>query len=190
MEDIQIILVSALVLIGGALGYFLRKIIVSKKAQAIEQIIKKQLEEAKSKSSELILKAQERAADLLGKAAAEEKERKGQLLKTEERLVKKEEILERQSAEIRTKDEQNQALAKELETTKNEIANLKNEVIAQLEKISGFSKDEAKEVILRDTRERYQKELVQSLEKIFRNYDHGDSTFKPFSCGRRNHYRF
>ncbi len=166
MEDIQIILVSALVLIGGALGYFLRKIIVSKKAQAIEQIIKKQLEEAKSKSSELILKAQERAADLLGKAAAEEKERKGQLLKTEERLVKKEEILERQSAEIRTKDEQNQALAKELETTKNEIANLKNEVIAQLEKISGFSKDEAKEVILRDTRERYQKELVQSLEKL------------------------
>ena len=166
MTDQQLFLILILLLLGAALGYFLRQFLVSKRAKAIEQIIKKQLEEAKSKASDLVLKAQEKAASLLEKATLEEKERKNQLLKLEERLLKKEEILERQLNEIRIKDEQNQKLAKELEVTKKEIEDLRNEAVSQLEKISGFSKEEAREILLEDIKTQYQKELSQAIEKL------------------------
>jgi len=166
MTDQQLFLILILLLLGAALGYFLRQFLVSKRAKAIEQIIKKQLEEAKSKASDLVLKAQEKAASLLEKATLEEKERKNQLLKLEERLLKKEEILERQLNEIRIKDEQNQKIAKELEVAKKEIEDLRNEAVSQLEKISGFSKEEAREILLEDIKTQYQKELSQAIEKL------------------------
>jgi len=166
MTDQQLFLILILLLLGAALGYFLRQFLVSKRAKAIEQIIKKQLEEAKSKASDLVLKAQEKAASLLEKATLEEKERKNQLLKLEERLLKKEEILERQLNEIRIKDEQNQKIAKELEVAKKEIEDLRNEAVSQLEKISGFSKEEAREILLEDIKTQYQKELSQVIEKL------------------------
>jgi len=62
MTDQQLFLVLVLLLLGGALGYFLRQFLVSKRAKAVEQIIKKQLEEAKSKATDLVLKAKEKAA--------------------------------------------------------------------------------------------------------------------------------
>ena len=166
MTDQQLFLVVVLLLLGSALGYFLRQFLVSKRAKAVEQIIKKQLEEAKSKATDLVLKAQEKAASLLERAGLEEKERKNQLLKLEERLLKKEEVLERQLNEIRIKDEQNQKLAKELEAAKKEIDDLRNEAMSQLEKVSGFSKEEAKEILLKDVRDQYQKELSQTFEKL------------------------
>ena len=166
MTDQQLFLVVVLLLLGSALGYFLRQFLVSKRAKAVEQIIKKQLEEAKSKATDLVLKAQEKAASLLERAGLEEKERKNQLLKLEERLLKKEEVLERQLNEIRIKDEQNQKLAKELEAAKKEIDDLRNEAMSQLEKVSGFSKEEAKEILLKDVKDQYQKELSQTFEKL------------------------
>ncbi|PIU99247.1 ribonuclease Y, partial [Candidatus Wolfebacteria bacterium CG03_land_8_20_14_0_80_36_15] len=166
MTDQQLFLVVVLLLLGSALGYFLRQFLASKRAKAVEQIIKKQLEEAKSKATDLVLKAQEKAASLLERAGLEEKERKNQLLKLEERLLKKEEVLERQLNEIRIKDEQNQKLAKELEAAKKEIDDLRNEAMSQLEKVSGFSKEEAKEILLKDVRGQYQKELSQAFEKL------------------------
>jgi len=166
MTDQQLFLVVVLLLLGSALGYFLRQFLASKRAKAVEQIIKKQLEEAKSKATDLVLKAQEKAASLLERAGLEEKERKNQLLKLEERLLKKEEVLERQLNEIRIKDEQNQKLAKELEAAKKEIDDLRNEAMSQLEKVSGFSKEEAKEILLKDVKDQYQKELSQTFEKL------------------------
>jgi len=166
MVNEQVFLLVVLFCLGGIFGYFLRQFLVSKKAKAIEQVIKKQLEEAKSKAADIVLKAQEKAASLLEKSAAEEKERKNQLIKAEERFLEKEESLEKQLLEIRYKDEQNQKMAKELEAKKEEIDNLRNEAINQLEKISGLSREEAKNLILKDVKEQYQKELSQGLEKL------------------------
>ncbi|MFA5386089.1 MAG: ribonuclease Y [Candidatus Paceibacterota bacterium] len=156
----------SLLILGSIVGYFLRQTIVSKRTKSLEQVIKKQLEESKAKVADIVLKAQEKAADLLEKSTIEEKERKTQLLKLEERLLRREEILDQESAGLKTKDQQNQQTAKELEETKVEISSLRNEAIIQLEKVSGFSKDEAREVLLKDVREQYQKELSQSLEKL------------------------
>ena len=166
MNILNLVLGALLLVAGVVVGYILRQSLVSKKVNSLEQVIKKQLEESKAKAADIILKAQEKTADLLEKSIIEEKERKTQLLRLEERLLKREEILDQESAGLKVKEEQNQKTAKELEELKTEISNLRNEAIAQLEKISGFSRDAAKEVLLKDVREQYQKELSQAVEKL------------------------
>ena len=166
MNILNLVLGALLLVAGVVVGYILRQSLVSKKVNSLEQVIKKQLEESKAKAADIILKAQEKTADLLEKSIIEEKERKTQLLRLEERLLKREEILDQESAGLKVKEEQNQKTAKELEESKTEISNLRNEAIAQLEKISGFSRDAAKEVLLKDVREQYQKELSQAVEKL------------------------
>lgn len=166
MNILNLILGALLLVAGVVVGYILRQSLVSKKVNSLEQVIKKQLEESKAKAADIILKAQEKTADLLEKSIVEEKERKTQLLRLEERLLRREEILDQGSVGLKIKEEQNQKTAKELEELKTEIGNLRNEAIAQLEKISGFSRDAAKEVLLKDVREQYQKELSQAVEKL------------------------
>jgi hypothetical protein len=81
------------------LGYFVRHFIVSKQTGSAEEKIKLKLEEAQTQAKGVILEAKDKAALLLEEVKKEEKESKAQLVKFEERLIKKEETLEKQFAE-------------------------------------------------------------------------------------------
>src|SRR3989338_9271810 len=93
---------AALVL-GIACGYVIRQVFASKHANSVEQKIKNWLEEAKTQAKEVVFEAKERAAKLLEEVKNEEKSRKVQLDKLQERLLNKEEALEKNLAEITLK---------------------------------------------------------------------------------------
>lgn len=157
---------GGLVVIGAIIGYFIRRQIASQQASSIEQTTKKYLEEAKSKSKEIVLEAQEKAAAVLEEVKKEEKENKGQLRLLEERLLKKEESIEREASDIKHREAQINQDVEKLKTVKSEIDALKQKAIIDLEKIAGFSASEAKEVLLKNIKEKHQQELVSSLQKL------------------------
>lgn len=157
---------AGLVILGVFAGYFIRQTIAFKNLNSAEQKIKRQVEESKAKSKEIVLEAQEKATGLLEEVKKAEKEGKIQLGKLEERLLKKEEYLDSQSLELRQREEKSYQDIEKLKTAKTEIDELKQKVVSELEKVSGMSANQAKDFLLKNAQEIHQGELVSTLSKM------------------------
>lgn len=165
-------MISNLLLMGGVLilgvlaGYFVRRLVVARKANSLEQKLKQQVEDSKSEARELVLKAKDKAAALFEEVQREEKERKMQLARFEERLMKKEESLEGQVRELSQRQDQ---LAKELnkiEGNKKEVEELRKEAFGQLESIASLTVTEAREKLFQQVKEEHAKDLALTLQKL------------------------
>lgn len=151
---------------GLAIGYFIRQFVAQKQASSAEQRIKFSLEEAKTQAKELVLDAKEKAAKLLEEVKGEEKSRKLQLEKLEERILKKEESLEKQLADFAAEKLNLESENKRISAEKAEIAELKSEIRKELERASSLSFEEAKKQLLDKIKEEYKNELVAVMNKL------------------------
>ncbi|MEK7193965.1 MAG: ribonuclease Y [Patescibacteria group bacterium] len=157
---------GALITLGIIVGWFVRQLIAARQANSIEQKIRRQLEEAKSKSKELILEAQEKAAELLEEAKKEERERKSQIDRLEERLLKKEEFLEKQAIDLKSQNERVDNEIEKLKSAKARIDELKQKTESEIERIAGMTTDQARDRLLKDIQEKYRQELLSTLQKL------------------------
>src|SRR3989338_5114414 len=110
------------------LGYYVRHLIVSKQVGSAEEKIKLKLEEAQTQVRGVILEAKDKAALFLEEVKKEEKEGKSQLLKFEERLIKKEEVLEKQFLDIATQKGFLEKSITDLGAKKMEIEELRKQI--------------------------------------------------------------
>ncbi len=163
--DIILYIVAGL-LAGTFLGYLIRKSIVSKQASSAEETIKKQLEEGRTKAKEVVLEAQEKAASILEDIKKEERERKMQVDRIEERLLKKEETLEKHDGDIREKEKQVAADLQKLTDAKVHITELKEKIGKELERVAGLSVQDAKDALLQDVRQKYEHDLAEYVAKM------------------------
>jgi len=151
---------SVLSILGIVLGYFIRELLAYKQASSNEQ-----------KTKKIILEAQDKAVALIEDAKKEERERKQEVRQIEKRLAQKEENLERHSQELSKREENIKAGRVKLEEVEQSINKKRDEVIARLEKVSGFSSQEARNELLKNISEQYSRDLakkVQELEHIQR----------------------
>ena len=163
--DIILYIVAGL-LAGTFLGYLIRKSIVSKQASSAEETIKKQLEEGRTKAKEVVLEAQEKAASILEDIKKEERERKMQVDRIEERLLKKEETLEKHDGDIREKEKQVATDLQKLTDAKVHITELKEKIGKELERVAGLSVQDAKDALLQDVRQKYEHDLAEYVAKM------------------------
>ncbi len=154
------------VLFGSAIGYVIRHNLTAKTAGSVEKKLEKQIEDAKIKAGGIVLDAQKEATALLEASKREEGETKMRLGRLEERLLKKEESLEKESADIKSRDNQINQDVEKLKTIKQEIAELREKAVTELEKVAGFSSNDAKEVLFGEIRKRYEEDLVSLLKKM------------------------
>ena len=159
-------LVWTALLLGLAAGYFIRQAVAKRQADSAEQKIKNWLEEAKSHAKEVVLDAKERAAKLLEEVKGEEKSRKLQLDKLEERILKKEEQLEKQLADFASEKLGLGEEGKRLSAAKLETDELRAKIIKELEKAAKLTLDEAKERILAKVKDEHKNELLIALNKL------------------------
>src|SRR3989344_7241843 len=159
-------LVWAALVLGLTAGYFIRQIVSQSQANSVEQKIKNWLEESKSQAKEVVLDAKERAAKLLEEVKGEEKSRKLQLDKLEERLLKKEEQLEKQLAGFVSEKMGLEEEGKRLAASKLEMDELRSKIIKELEKSAKLTLDEAREQILSKVKDEHKNELLIALNKL------------------------
>lgn len=152
--------------VGLAVGYVVRQTLVSKQAASVEQKIKQQLEESRSKSKGLILEAQEKAASILEEIKREEKERKVQLDKMESRLMKKEEVLEQQDLDVRSKEKQVQGTIEKAQEAKAQIEQLREQLAGELEKVANLSEDEARTQLFAQIEKKYHQDVLEYTKKM------------------------
>ncbi len=157
-----------LTLVGFVAGYFIRQLVAAKQSNSVEQKIKYQLEEAKVKTKEIILEAQEKAADALEEIKKEEKEQKLQLRGLEERLLKKEENLEKQSQDLRSSENQLKEDAEKIKIANGQLTELKQKLALEFEGVAKLTEAEAKEKLLQEVKEKYREDIQGSVQKLLK----------------------
>ncbi|MDR1540641.1 MAG: ribonuclease Y [Clostridiales bacterium] len=133
-------------------GVFYRKKVAESKIGTAEIQAEKILEEAKkaagAQRKEMLLEAKEESIKTKNEAEKEAKERRNELQRMEKRLIQKEETLDRKGEQIEKKDEQLQKKLASVELQKAEIGKLVEKQQAEIERISGFTSEQAKAYLL------------------------------------------
>lgn len=112
------------------------------------QIIDDALKSADSKKREILLEAKEQAMQTKNDMDREVKERRDEVSKTEKRLVQKEESLDRKNDSLEKKESQLQKRSDDLEKRSRDIDQVEAQKRSELERISGLTTDQAKDLLL------------------------------------------
>ncbi|TCP30261.1 ribonuclease Y [Scopulibacillus darangshiensis] len=171
---ISIALISVVCLF---IGYFIRKSIAEAKIATAEnasrQIVEEAKREAEALKKEALLEAKDNIHTLRTEAEGEIRERRNELQKQENRLVQKEDLLDRKSETLDKKedslDKREDSLGKQqrqIEEMESKVEELLQEQQAELERISGLTNEEAKELILGQVRQETAHEAAQLAKEI------------------------
>lgn len=158
------------IVVGTVLGIYLRKTIAEAKIINAEEQASKIVEEAKKQSEtlkkEFLLEAKEEVHKLRNEFEKEVRERRVEIQKQERRLLHKEESIDRKSESLERKEDVLARKIKDLEQKELEVDKLYEKQLNELERISGLTSDEARELLLNDIRKEITHEAAMMIKDI------------------------
>ncbi len=174
--NIAIVIIA--VLISGVVfvpvGMMLRKKTAESKIQSAEQEAKKILDSAKKDAESLkkeeIIKAKEEIMNARNELDQEIKERRGDVQQQERRMIQKEENLDKRSEKLENKEKEIAKKDEEIEERKKELEEEISKQIVELERISGLTRDEAKEQILNEIDKQITNEKALLIRELNEKY--------------------
>ncbi len=156
-----------LALVGGFfVGYFIRKTVAGNKMRNAELKAEKILGEARTKNSEIILEAQNKALGIIDEAKKENSKARREIGELQARLEKRETVFSQKLLELQEKQQQLYDKVNQVEEVKEKIRKIKEEQLAKLEKIAALTKEEAKQVLLRNVEDEIKDELISRINKL------------------------
>ena len=157
-------------LVGTAIGYIIRKKSAEKRIGSAEAQAKRLLEDAmrtaESKRKELVLEAKEQILADKNEFEAEVKERRSELTRQEMRVNTKEENLDKKAEAIERKEEALNQKIKENEALGEKVKAIREEQLKLLEKISGYSAQEARALLIKNLEDDVRYEQAQKLMEL------------------------
>lgn len=165
-----IIILILSVLAAFAVGYFVRKSIAEAKIASAENQAAKIIEEsqraAEAKKRETVLEAKEEVLKFRNEVERESKERRSELQRFERRLMQKEETLDRKIDAVEKKDENLTQKEQHIDTIKTNLNGIYSKQVAELERISGLTSEDARQILLSDVEKEIQHEVAKLIKDI------------------------
>ncbi len=169
------ILLILVLIVGVVVGYLIRKSIAEAKISSAENLAKQIVDEAnrnaESAKKEALLESKEEAHVFRQQVEEELRERRTETQKQEERLLTKEENLDRKSVllekrELSLENREETLIEKQqqIEEMESKVDDMIAEQKTKLEKISGYTSEEAKQIIL----DKLEGELAQESAVMIR----------------------
>lgn len=145
------IFISGLVgiLIGGAVGYLVRQNVIAADLKVKESNVDKLIAEATAKRNEMLLEAKDEALRIKQTVETERREQRAELQRQERRIQQKDENLDRRLETVEKRERGLGQKEKELDDLRSEIEQAKVQEFQELERISGLTREIAREEILR-----------------------------------------
>ena len=131
-----------------------------------KQIINDAIKSAEGKKREALVEAKEEIHKRRSEYEREEKARRAELQKQERRLQQKEESLDRKTDAIEKKNETLSNKIAAVEAQQAEVALVKKSQLEVLEKISGFTVEEAKAYIIATVRDDVTHEMAMKIKEL------------------------
>ena len=152
------------------LGIKYRKNVSEKEISSAEEeakrIINESIKSAESKKREALVEAKEEILKARNEYEREVKERRSDLQKQERRLQQKEETLDRKTENMEKKEEALAAKLSDLEEARAEVATVKKTQMEVLERISGFTAEEAKNYLIAQLETEVTHESAMKVKEI------------------------
>lgn len=154
------------IVFGLILGYFLREYFIESRAKSAQSAAEKLLVEAQAKYKEMVLAAKDEALRIRDEAETENKKRRQELNRQEYRLQQRIEALDRKFESIEKRERNLNQRQSQLDRLSNELEKLQQERLKELERISGMSREEAKELLLKAVEEESRKDIAHVIRQV------------------------
>lgn len=152
-------------LIWGVLSFLLLKFLESKKESQAQSKSAELLKKAEADKEEMLRKAKQEADTTLNKAKQESAELLKKAEKLEERLLEKEEKLEAKLEEIGKKQDAIMQREENLKQKQDDLSKKEDELDTKLSAMAKLSIEEARELLLKQIAEKYEKDSITQIEK-------------------------
>ena len=131
------------------------------------EIIDEALKTAETKKREALLEAKEESMKTKNELEKEVRERRSEIQRYEKRVLSKEETLDRKTEALEKKESKLATKEAELEQLREQVEGLEGQRVAELERISGLTSEQAKDYLLKTVEDEVKHEtamLVKELE--------------------------
>ena len=170
------LIIGALIglVVGGAVCFFLgiryRKTVAEKEISSAEEegtrIVNEAIKSAETKKKEALLEAKEEILRNRSEYEKEVKERRSDLQRQENRLQQKEENLDRKTEAIERKEEALAQKHQQMDRENEEIQSIKRSQTEMLERISGFTAEEAKNYLIAQVESEVTHETALKIKEV------------------------
>jgi len=156
--------------IGALVGWTIRKNTAEKAIGSAEAEAKRIALNAQSAAEaqkrEAIVAAKEEVMHIRNEVEKETRERRNELQRLERRLLQKEETLDRKMETLERKEENLHRKEGEVERQKEDLAHLISKEQAELERLSGLTSEDAKQLLLKSVEEEVRYESAIMIKEI------------------------
>ena len=167
-------LIVGVLIIGFPLGIKYRKKVAEHEIGSAEdeakRIINESIKAAESKKREALVEAKEEILKARNDYEKEAKERRADLQKQERRLQQKEENLDHKLENMEKKEEAFQRKQEALDAQREEVAQMKKAQMEMLERISGYTAEEAKNYLINQLEAEVTHESAMKIKEIEARY--------------------
>jgi len=166
MDVITVLLGILGLVLGVFAGYILRKKSAELKDKELAEKAEKILSEARKKSQDMVLDAKNSAFKIQDEAKNEERKKREHLNKLEAHVADKEKNLDKKGLELEKMQSDLETKIESVQKMRTELEQLHEQQEIQLAKISGLSRDEAKDMLLAKVEEDSKEEMLQAMQKV------------------------
>jgi ribonuclease Y len=156
-------------LLGAAIGYYVRLIRSLGQKGSIELEIKEMLVSAKEEAGRILDEAKKKAEEKESKLRDLEKEKEEKFKETEKRLIKKEELLDARQVEIDREVENMKLKIEEIKKVKERVDKADEEKRVALERVAGMKMEDAKEQLMTEIEHKYEEDFLVRMQKLEQN---------------------
>src|SRR5665811_2372486 len=170
MDGLTIVVAGIVSLLSLVVGYLLRKYFGEAKIASAEQEANKILEDATRQAESIKKEARVEVKDDLHKLRTETenelKERRQEVLQLEKRLVQKEETLDQKEAAVSQREQSVSDKEEHYRAVLDEAEEAKAKQERVLEELSGLSRSEAREVLLKHAEEETRHDMAKMVRAV------------------------
>lgn len=152
------------------IGYFIRKHFAEAKIASAEEAAEKILDDAKKQAQsakrEALLEAKEESHKMRNELERESRDRRSEIQRLERRLVQKEESLDKKSDYLEKKEADFKRKDNDIKEIELKLESMVQEQMQELERISGLTSQDAKDIILRKVEDAIKHEMAIMIKEI------------------------
>ncbi len=171
MPEIAVVAGVALlagILVGGALGYFARRLVATAAVKHAETYAERIIAEGRAKQKEIVLEGKDDALKIQRVAEDEAREKRVDLQRQERLLLDRSESMDRKLETLERREAALDQRLSEIEAERAEVAELRRQQLEQLEGVSGLSVSEARQSLIQQIVDEAQAEANQRVREIER----------------------
>lgn len=156
----------ALLALGLALGYYLRRLVNEARMQSAKAHAEQILAEAQAQSAEVTLAAKDEAIRLRAEATEEIQRDRQELRREEERLRRRQSNIDRRFDKMEQRERKQNQRQSNLDQREQALETLEDEKRAELERVAALSAEEARDLLLQTVRDEYRDDMARVIREV------------------------